>query len=298
MKVIIFILALFFFFPSAVDAHSGRTNSSGCHNCNVGSCAGTYHCHGGDTGGYSGGYVAPVYTPPKPRPSNPTTGTVNFSTSPQNWCNHDISFNWSGATLANGYSVSLSKTAGADPGPKADTTETSYQFKNVESGKWYINLKALNSINGTYANQVTYWDVTLPKIEPNFGVSIHNPEGFVSYKFECLSKVEGPEFLMTSLREHNNFPSGATDVVPFGQPQTFTIKGWDKMGKQYEKTLTYDPTLATPTAQETKAVAQVASDNTSADVSGWFALGVLGTLVAIPSAFILWIRDKWRKRTK
>jgi len=50
-------------FSRSVNAHSGRTNSSGCHNCNVGSCAGTYHCHGG----YSA--PPPVYVPistPKP----------------------------------------------------------------------------------------------------------------------------------------------------------------------------------------------------------------------------------------
>ena len=31
----------------SVNAHSGRTDSSGGHNCNVGSCAGTYHYHNG-----------------------------------------------------------------------------------------------------------------------------------------------------------------------------------------------------------------------------------------------------------
>lgn len=48
-------LGLFLVFPSVIFAHSGRTNSSGCHNCNVGACAGTYHCH-------NGGYVAPART--------------------------------------------------------------------------------------------------------------------------------------------------------------------------------------------------------------------------------------------
>ncbi len=30
---------------SAVTAHGGGLDSDGGHNCNVGSCAGTYHCH-------------------------------------------------------------------------------------------------------------------------------------------------------------------------------------------------------------------------------------------------------------
>jgi hypothetical protein len=31
--------------PTAVSAHSGGLDSQGGHNCRVGSCAGTYHCH-------------------------------------------------------------------------------------------------------------------------------------------------------------------------------------------------------------------------------------------------------------
>jgi len=31
--------------PSIVFAHGGRLDSQGGHNCRVGSCAGTYHCH-------------------------------------------------------------------------------------------------------------------------------------------------------------------------------------------------------------------------------------------------------------
>jgi hypothetical protein len=43
------------------SAHGGGLDSSGGHNCNVGSCAGTYHCHRGCGGGGGGGgsYRAP-----------------------------------------------------------------------------------------------------------------------------------------------------------------------------------------------------------------------------------------------
>lgn len=40
---------------TSVYAHSGRTDANGGHNCNVGSCAGTYHYHNGGGGGDSGG---------------------------------------------------------------------------------------------------------------------------------------------------------------------------------------------------------------------------------------------------
>lgn len=57
-KLAIILVTVLLLFPFALKnlyAHSGRTNSESCHNCNVGSCAGTYHCHGGgSTSGYSG----------------------------------------------------------------------------------------------------------------------------------------------------------------------------------------------------------------------------------------------------
>ncbi len=49
-----------------VKAHSGRTDSNGGHNCNVGSCAGTYHYHNGGSS----------YTPP-PAPDYITEGSNN-----------------------------------------------------------------------------------------------------------------------------------------------------------------------------------------------------------------------------
>ena len=285
MKILIVWILLLFIFTTPINAHSGRTDSSGGHNCYTGSCAGTYHYH---NGGYSGGYTAPVYNPPKPKPSNPTAGTINHTTSASNWCNHDVTINWSGASLADGYSVGISKTAGADPGPSADTKDNSYVFKNITSGKWYVNVKALSSAYGTSANQVVYWETTLPQIEPNMNVRLVND--VVSYNFQCLSKIEAPEFLLTEMRERGNYPSGAVSVVPFGQAQTFTIKGVDKTGKVYEKTLTYNPIVAS--AQETTTT------NESSDMDGLIGLGILGAMVIAPAAGILWLRDKFKGKIK
>ena len=63
---------LLFVFGVEVNAHSGRTNSSGCHNCNVGSCAGTYHCHNsGSSGGSTGTYIQQLLYPTStPIPTN------------------------------------------------------------------------------------------------------------------------------------------------------------------------------------------------------------------------------------
>lgn len=42
---LVFALGIALTTPSTALAHSGRTDSQGGHNCRVGSCAGTYHCH-------------------------------------------------------------------------------------------------------------------------------------------------------------------------------------------------------------------------------------------------------------
>lgn len=78
-NVALSILALLLLaFPAQVLAHSGRTDSNGGHNCNVGACAGTYHYHTGSS-----------YTPPPRQPVVTTkniteTEAVPFQTEEQN----------------------------------------------------------------------------------------------------------------------------------------------------------------------------------------------------------------------
>jgi hypothetical protein len=52
--------------PGVVSAHGGGLDSDGGHNCRVGSCAGTYHCHQARGPGCGGGYSKPTYTPISP----------------------------------------------------------------------------------------------------------------------------------------------------------------------------------------------------------------------------------------
>lgn len=72
-----FLIFYFFIQPINIEAHSGRTNSSGCHNCNVGSCAGEYHCHNGGSSGGGGSRTGAVAQPSCPSMSkyNSSTGT-------------------------------------------------------------------------------------------------------------------------------------------------------------------------------------------------------------------------------
>lgn len=68
---------LFLLLPVQVEAHSGRTDSNGGHNCNVGSCAGTYHYHNG------GGYVPPRQ-PVVTTKTTTETEVIQFQTVEQN----------------------------------------------------------------------------------------------------------------------------------------------------------------------------------------------------------------------
>lgn len=62
-KFLTSLVLIFVFLPSpVVSAHGGGLDSSGGHNCRVGSCAGTYHCHQ-PSWGCGVGYSKPTYTP-------------------------------------------------------------------------------------------------------------------------------------------------------------------------------------------------------------------------------------------
>lgn len=86
--------------PINTFAHSGRTDSNGGHNCNVGSCAGTYHYHnGGPPSTYSPpkqNYTTPTYKPlvspkvspyraPSPTPQVLGTNVDDSSSSIWDW---------------------------------------------------------------------------------------------------------------------------------------------------------------------------------------------------------------------
>lgn len=75
MKKILTLIAVLIIVPaSSVQAHSGRTDANGGHNCYVGACAGTYHYHNG--AGSSHAPQTPKYVAPKPRVPVVRTGTV------------------------------------------------------------------------------------------------------------------------------------------------------------------------------------------------------------------------------
>lgn len=260
-KLITLLFILFFLSAPQVNAHSGRTDAYGCHNCRVGSCAGEYHCHnGGSSGGY-GGYVAPRYILPAPK--NPDNGTWETKPSSSNWCNYDLTMSWDKPLNADRYSIAASKYAGADPGPNPDTSDTTFTFNNLAPGKWYVNIKAANSER--WASNITYWTIDLPKPTPYLTAYVSGDK--MEYDLSCLEKVEGPQEFINYLETYNHPPKGSV-MLSSTEPTTLTVKGWDFNGKEYTQTLSYNPLITSDTE----------SNDTSKDNSGWWSLLILGGL--------------------
>lgn len=163
MKILLTLLLIFTFVsvPRA-SAHSGRTDAFGGHNCYVGACAGTYHHH---NGGYSSGYSAPAYTPPAS--PTPIPAILSVQATMANDYNSitkefSIKFDWTDVLNSQGYSVSISKFPGSNPGPIIDTFNSVWRFNHLKTGKWYLNLKSKDSY---FWSQVVSWPVDLPNNE-------------------------------------------------------------------------------------------------------------------------------------
>lgn len=163
-KYIFFSLVIFFSFFTVVKAHSGRTDSSGGHNCYTGSCAGTYHYHNGGSA-----YTPPTtrYTYTQPVCNKPQVSTVQARiNTTQVDCKHNVTISWDKGIGDEQYSIDISKNPGGDPGPVADTTSRRMSFNGVSSGKWYINMKAGNSCGWS---DVYYWETEVPDAEISVG---------------------------------------------------------------------------------------------------------------------------------
>ena len=136
-------------------AHSGRTDSLGCHNCYTGSCAGDYHCH---NGGSVGSRYIPV-TPVVVVPDFPKGVQATFEFKPnRDGKTFTVEMDWTEVTNT-GHSITLKKFIG-DPGPLTDTMSSKYAFYDVYPGKYYANMKM--GINNVWSKSV-YWEVNVPK---------------------------------------------------------------------------------------------------------------------------------------
>ncbi len=248
MKILFIIIPLLFLFTTTpVFSHSGGLDSNGGHNCNVGACAGTYHYHnGGNSGGNNGGYGISSFQLPAPKAIE--NGNYEYKTSNQGWCTYDVDVTWDKPSMATKYSIAASKYAGADPGPRMDTTDTSYTVKSLEKGTWYINVKAGNDYGWS---PVVYWTVTLPEMSKSMSSQIIERDGekYLNYSISCMDKVEGPQEFTNYLEINNYAPTGEV-LLTYTDPTTISMKGYDKAGKMYEQSLDFTPVVAGITATD------------------------------------------------
>jgi hypothetical protein len=91
------------------------------------------------------------------------------------------------------YSIALSKSAGADPGPKTDTLKSEYSFYDLVPGTWYVNVK--EDVNG-YWSQVTYWKIEIPN----------------NYIYQAISDKPSPApVIKTAVVPDNTSPASESD---------------------------------------------------------------------------------------
>lgn len=153
-KSILFIVCIYLINPLVIFAHSGRTNSSGCHNCYTGSCAGEYHCHNGGSVS-NNNYVPFVDTTPE-NPINKASVEVTQSSEAPYF---NVLFSYDNPKSIP-ISVSINRTRGSDPGPNTDTHRSNINFNKITSGKWYVNMK---SGVGNEWSKILSWEVDVPK---------------------------------------------------------------------------------------------------------------------------------------
>ena len=282
---ILSIIILLLLSSTPTHAHSGRTDSSGGHNCYVGACAGTYHYHNGGSGGY---------TPPAPRyvlpaPINPQNAYTDFKISSDNWCNQDLIFTWDKPTSGDRFSIAVSKYAGTDPGPSVDTSALSSTFENLTPGRWYVNMKTGNAERWS---GIVYWTVDVPKSTPALTAVVitSGDNQYLQYNISCLDKVEGPQEFIDYLETNGNSPSGQV-LLSYDSPTTITVKGWDKSGKEYAQNLSFSPLVA-------DAQTDNSNSEESSDSDYWIGmLVILGIMGWVGVSIMKFLKKMWVRIT-
>jgi hypothetical protein len=266
--LLLFILVFVIQSPVA-SAHSGRTNSSGCHNCYTGSCAGTYHCH-------NGGYVPParrtIYVPPTPTPT-PLQMTINAEhVLDADTCTYKVFATWDEPAFYNQYSVSAVRTAATtclDPGPRADTEENQFVFANLQPGSYVINVKPGNAFGWNHYYYCAALD--LPAIEPKIHAETITEAGnkYITYTTTCASSIKVDNGIGYLTAKQGKFKVNATGTTDY------TLTATSRDGENQELIVHVTDVTPTPTitpTQEVKAAQSTALLQTQGFFSWLFGL--------------------------
>lgn len=194
LVVSFFFLFFFLIFNSSVFARSGCCSHHGGV-CGCGCCDGTslsatcapYYPSCG------GGYETTNYISKRTIPTN-TSASWNYFINSEGGVDMMIDWDRPDKKL---YSIVLSKYAGGDPGPNADTNESEYVFKNVKPGKWYINIK--EEFDG-YWSEVAYWTADIPNNVKETAIPYPTPTLIPTKKVSPATKSTSSEDSSNSLQ--------------------------------------------------------------------------------------------------
>jgi hypothetical protein len=234
-------LLVLFTCTTNIYAHPGRTASDGCHYCRTncdswGVAWNQRHCHGGG-GGSS--YSAPAYVAPVVRCRSEVGNSGSFSFT-ESSCSQNVKFTWDKGTNDTYYSIGISKTAGADPGPVSDTTSREYTFRNIKPGTWYINLKTWSG-NCT-PSQVMYWKIEVPQPSSYLTANIGTFDNKITIDSKCMKSISS--YPSIGRIEANSKVS----ILPtLNRKTAVKVTGYPMYGKAITKEVSFNPERVIPT---------------------------------------------------
>ena len=104
----------------------------------------------------------PVYNPPVPTPEILSVNASLANDYNSQTKQYSVKFDWDDVVYSTGYSVSISKYPGSNPGPLIDTYKSVWRFNHITAGTWYVNLKSQHVYSWS---QIIYWKIDLPNAE-------------------------------------------------------------------------------------------------------------------------------------
>ncbi|MFW5704165.1 MAG: hypothetical protein ACOCXQ_04965 [Patescibacteria group bacterium] len=127
-----------------------------------------------------------------PTPKPDAGATWEYTKDPE-YGYYSLEVDWIHVPGSSGYSVSLSKVPGADPGNTITTKRSSRHYKQVSPGKWFLNLKTQKQNRWS---KPIFWEIYLPM------------EGEISEDIE--EGTDATEFLISNDGESIRFRPPAT----------------------------------------------------------------------------------------
>ncbi len=264
----IFSLPLFFlFFVFVFQLKSYATSGCCSWHGGVGYCdssVGRYVCNDGTYSPSCGcNYIAPKPTCDKPDFEEGVTFEKKLSNA--SCTKYNLNASWDYGWSEDGYSLKLDKSSNTSIGDSIDTEETSYNFKNLTPGKYYLHIKSVNSCGGS---KTYHYKVELKEQLPDFSYTLNsnNNETVLNYQTKCAESIN-----YVSNDKVINIPlnTGKVTLKQSDTPITYTFN--IKQGKKVVKKEVSVPAITkrdiVTTASQEKAVSGKSEKSEKSDNS-------------------------------